>query len=236
MNLLRAVTLTAWGIGLAVLLVARRYSLFIRAELWPLLAGTLVMFLLFLLAMFVLRGSAKRKAIRPAALLQSGMLLLPLLYMFTTMSGSAAASGLNQFAFQKRSLGANAGFDSASALTDNTIKSASDSSPVQSLGYIAKHYRRMDGRHIITEGRVFHDEDAPKDQTTIYRFVVVCCAADAMPVQVLIKSPDAGRCKQDSWIRVEGTLHRTVDGPVIDATRIKEIPPPAQPYLSPYHW
>jgi putative membrane protein len=245
MKRLRIVVMAAWGTGLCVLLAAGKYSLFIRAELWPLLLGTVVMFLLFLVSMFAVRGTSQRKGIRPAAWLQVGMLLLPLLYMFSTISGASASSGLNSFAFHKRSLGANAGFDSADTLTDASVKSATPDSPLQSIGYIAKHFRKMDGRHIITEGRSVKDESGADDQTTLYRFVVVCCAADAMPVQVVVRFPkdssiNASSIKEDCWLRVEGTLHSADQGsgpvPVIEASRVKEITAPAEPYLSPYRW
>jgi putative membrane protein len=238
---LRLTVMAAWGIGLGALLVVGKYSLFIRAELWPLLLGTVVMFLLFLVSMFAVRSNSPKRGIRPAAWLQAGMLLLPLLYMGSTISGADASSGLNGFAFHKRSLGANAGFESNDALTNASVKSANPNSPVQSIGYIAQHFRSMEGRHIITEGRSVRDSDtSPDDQTTLYRFVVVCCAADAIPVQVTVKTPKASSIKDDCWLRVEGTLHSVDQGngkiPVIDASRIKEIPAPAEPYLSPYHY
>ena len=161
------------------------------------------------------------------------MILLPVIYMGSLISGSAA-SGLNSFALQKRSLGLgmSLGTDSSDAPID-TSKSIN-------LGTIARNLTRLNGTHIATEGRVWMDPSLPNGQMVIFRFVVVCCAADAMPVQVVVTSPMASRFKDDQWVHVEGTLQlQSKDGqtiPTIRADQIVQIPAPEEPYLSPYQF
>ncbi|MGA3068313.1 MAG: TIGR03943 family protein, partial [Tepidisphaeraceae bacterium] len=99
---------------------------------------------------------------------------------------------------------------------------------------------KLNGSHVITEGRVWMDPSLASGQMVIFRFVVVCCAADAMPVEAIVKSPATARCKNDDWVRVEGTLRvETQQGqpvPVIDADQITPIAAPEEPYLSPYQF
>ena len=99
----RALVLTAWVVGLALLLGFGRYSLFIRAQLWPLALCNVLILLLFLIAMAVRPVHGGSNRISPAGFVRGGMLLLPLLYMSSLLSG-AAASGLNSFALGKRSI------------------------------------------------------------------------------------------------------------------------------------
>ena len=244
MNRLRVSVLTIWAIGLAVLLGAGRYSLFIRAQLWPLLLATLLMFVLLLLAMVARRGTAAPRA-SAAAWVRSALLLLPLAYMFPLMS-RASSSGLNSFALQKRSLGMNTGPESSIGPGDAAYPVLDKNPPVPGGGetcgidVVARHFRHLIGRHVVTDGRVYRDDALPDGQMALYRFVVVCCAADAMPVQVVVKASDLSGLRNDQWVRVEGAVGSAhQDGgeiPVIDATKVTTIPPPDEPYLSPYRY
>ena len=54
----RATVLGGWTVGLTAILIAGRYSLFIRAELWPLLLASVIILALFIVAMFLRRRMA----------------------------------------------------------------------------------------------------------------------------------------------------------------------------------
>jgi putative membrane protein len=235
MNRLRTFVLGVWAIGLGVLLIAGRHSLFIRAQLWPLLLGTVVMFVLFLVAMFARRKIAVTGRPSAAVWLRSSLLLLPLAYMFPLMSDAASLSGLNSFALQKRALGLDAGTDLSGG---SPVAAATDPSQVTSMGYILMHRRKLDGRRVVTEGRIYKDDTLPSGQVMLFRFVVVCCAADAMPVQFVISPPAVSSLQDDEWVRVDGTFHLVekdgADVLTIEASKIDPIPAPQNPYLSPY--
>ena len=241
MNRLRIAVLVIWTIGLSALLAAGRYSLFIRGSLWPLLFGTVVMFVLFLITTVTTRRGPGRPA-TAAVWARSSLLLLPLAYMFPLMSASAA-SGLNSFALHKRSLGletgpeSNVGGADAAAPEFNAGLAATADQAI-SLGTVAQKFRRLTGKRVVTEGRVFRDESLPAGTVGLYRFVIVCCAADAIPVQVVLRSHDAAELPNDGWVRVEGTVGsaNAADGApvaVVDAQRVTTIPAPSDPYLSP---
>lgn len=240
MNRLRIVVLVVWTVGLAAVLAAGRYPLFVRAELWPLLLGTLVMFGLFLATTFGLKRGAGRPA-SAAVWARSLLLLLPLAYMVPLMS-TASGSGLNGFALRKRSLGLSTGPDatpgSADAVWPELATGPADGTgkPV-ALSVVSQRFLQMAGRHVVTEGRVFHDESWPAGTFGLYRFVVVCCAADAMPVQLVVRPQGAGAVENDDWVRVEGTVGSFdadgVTAPAVVGARVTAIEPPTHPYLSP---
>jgi uncharacterized repeat protein (TIGR03943 family) len=166
------------------------------------------------------------------------MLLLPLLYMSTLLTG-AAASGLNSFALQKRSLGLLSATDAPDSASD-AGSAAAGSGRTISLGYLAQHLHRLLGNRVVLDGRVFRDTTLPPGRFVIYRFVVVCCAADAMPIQVVVQSPRGSNFHDDDWVRVAGTFRSEErDGKVfyfIDADQVDAIATPQEPYLSPYRF
>ena len=100
----RGLVIGAWAVGIATLLIGGRYSLFIRARLWPLLLASLLILLLFLWAMIARPARPGSGRIQVATWVRGSLLLLPLLYMCNIYTG-AAGSGLNSFALAKRSLG-----------------------------------------------------------------------------------------------------------------------------------
>jgi uncharacterized repeat protein (TIGR03943 family) len=231
----RGLILFAWTASLGLLLGFGRYSLFIRPTLWPLILCNVVVLLLFLIAMFVRPVHGGARGISAASWVRGGMLLLPLLYMGSMLTG-AAASGLNRFALQKRSLGLGWASDALAPAQDDSTATL-DTKQAISLGYITRHLHGLSGSRVIAEGRVSFDDTLPAGQFVIYRFVIVCCAADAIPVQVVVKSPRPVAFKNDDWIRVGGIVRTEVQNgktvPMIEADQIDPIATPDDPYLSP---
>lgn len=230
----RLTVLGAWTVGVALLLVFGKYSLFIRARLWPLLLGTLVILLLFLLSMAVRPAAGSR--LKLSAWLRGAILLVPLIYLATLVTGTAA-SGLNSYALQKRVVDFSAGPDSLLTDSGTTPAAPAVAGQVTNLGYLVKHLSQLSGSHVLVEGRISRDPAATDGRVYLFRFIVVCCAADAIPIEVQIESPDLSQWHDDQWVRVGGILRtETHDGgrfPIIAADSIQAIDAPAEPYLSP---
>jgi putative membrane protein len=70
------------------------------------------------------------------------------------------------------------------------------------------------------------------DTFRLSRFYVSCCAADAFPYSVTVRTSEAGRqFAEDAWLRVTGTLQRTSDGFLVLAERVGPVQEPDDPYL-----
>lgn len=92
-------------------------------------------------------------------------------------------------------------------------------------------------------GFVYHDEEASGERFTVTRFVVGCCAADAMAVGLQVEpgaAEVAGLTLEDGleagqWVRVVGRFAAPVGDamPVLVAERLEAVPEPGQPYLYP---
>lgn len=68
----------------------------------------------------------------------------------------------------------------------------------------------------------------------LYRYQIICCAADASPIHVGLHNVERTRFPNDTWIRVSGTL--TAPAPpsnvgVIQVTTVETIAEPKDPYL-----
>ncbi|MCY7368792.1 MAG: TIGR03943 family protein [Chamaesiphon sp.] len=91
------------------------------------------------------------------------------------------------------------------------------------------------GQKVNINGFVFHPKDLPDNYLLLSRFVITCCAADVYPVAVTVKFVGTRQTyPQDSWFQVKGkAIVETFAGNrqlVIEASEIKPIPVPKNPY------
>lgn len=87
--------------------------------------------------------------------------------------------------------------------------------------------------HVI--GFVYRDDRFAADEFMVSRFTVSCCVADAAPIGLIVRWPDAPDLAADQWVEVKGTfLAGTFDGnelPLLIANEVLVTDAPAQPYL-----
>jgi uncharacterized repeat protein (TIGR03943 family) len=95
---------------------------------------------------------------------------------------------------------------------------------------------QLKGRRVRLLGFVAHDASAPGGYY-LTRFVIACCAADAFPVQVVLRGK-VPALADDTWITVEGTWHPTTASPdsndvfraELDVTSVTAAAKPGEPY------
>lgn len=238
--LLKGMTLAAWGIGFMWLLSMGRYQYFIRPSLAPLIVAGLVMSGLFLMALSA-RPATEHTHGHGAGhpIVNTAILLLPLLYMVA----GGAASGLDSHAFQKRFIGLRAQpTKRPSGLLPPVIDKGKNTPTTTRPGgqvtllELAEWMDHFAGKEVTTIGRVFRHEDQPDDTCWLFRFTMICCAADAIPIGVIVRHPSVGSLDRDTWIRVRGRaeIDTTDDGHKtlrIRADRVQKIEPPSDPYM-----
>jgi uncharacterized membrane protein YcgQ (UPF0703/DUF1980 family) len=94
--------------------------------------------------------------------------------------------------------------------------------------------KAFEGRKIRTVG-LFENKSASNPK--LYRWIMWCCAADALPVSVQLANATAGNWTDTQYLEVVGTatfpstLGQVV--PCIQVDTIKPVPDPDDPYLSP---
>lgn len=88
-------------------------------------------------------------------------------------------------------------------------------------------------------GFVYLDDAADEAAFTLTRFVVGCCAADAMavglPVSLTAGLPSEEALEEGQWVRVVGRFATSAGDsiPVLLAEQLEAVPEPNQPYLYP---
>jgi uncharacterized repeat protein (TIGR03943 family) len=97
----------------------------------------------------------------------------------------------------------------------------------------------FNGQRVIVTGMILHDEQLKPHfggrDTAVYRFLINCCAADALPLAIALDSDQADTFANDQWVQVDGIfdLQQINDKPVpiFLKPRIKPVEAPAVPYL-----
>ena len=99
--------------------------------------------------------------------------------------------------------------------------------------------RSLEGADVALEGLVVNDDGAP-DGFLLTRFLVSCCAADGIPIQVRVRAVDTP-LDDDTWVRVvvrwiptepDAPTPEVVEAELVSLQIVDD--PPNTPYESPY--
>jgi putative membrane protein len=106
-----------------------------------------------------------------------------------------------------------------------------------SLVRLVLHAERYNGRRVTTMGKVCKDGKLPADSFFCYQLLMMCCAADARPVGVLVEYHRTKVLHTGEWVKIEGTVGSTTlnDHHVLKvaAERVEPTEPPKNQYLWP---
>jgi len=95
----------------------------------------------------------------------------------------------------------------------------------------------FNGQQVDIIGFVYREPDFLTEQMMVSRFTMSCCVADAFAIGLPVVYETAPDLTEGIWVRVLGDLKADdfVDEfmPVVYATSVEIIDPPAQPYLYP---
>lgn len=88
------------------------------------------------------------------------------------------------------------------------------------------------GSRVTFDGIVARRDGQAADEFMLTRFIVSCCVADALSVQVRVVGAPPGELEEDQWVRVIGAFYPVGREVVVDASDITPIPQPDDPYLN----
>jgi len=97
----------------------------------------------------------------------------------------------------------------------------------------AQALARRAGSRVSLVGFVTKESGMPADEFVLTRFLVSCCVADALSVQVRVVGAPPGNLKTDQWVRVEGALYPLENEALVDAAEVVHVDRPVRPYLNP---
>ena len=94
---------------------------------------------------------------------------------------------------------------------------------------------RFAGESARVRGFVYRDDRFPAGTFMVSRFLLSCCAADAAPIGLAVRWPDADFLDDDAWVWVSGefSVEEFLDErmPVLVAAEVTAADQPPQPYL-----
>jgi putative membrane protein len=138
---------------------------------------------------------------------------------------------LGAFAASRRSLSSGlvtgaANLDSGGPVTLASVAAAGWSQEAK------KSLIRRAGTPVTFDGIVDRRDGQPADEFMLTRFIISCCVADALGVQVRVVGAPPDGFRIDEWVRVSGTFYPVGREVVVDAASIERIPRPENPYLN----
>ena len=223
-----AAVLGGWAGLFWFLLVSDRTPLYLSSRTaWVVPVGATILTFAFLGRVVSLR-SIRPETFTPSEAIGYFVLVLPVIVVLVL-----PPTALTSFAASRRSSISGAGFvTSADEVATGDL----------SLADLAGAMRSDEGRAALADragdevsfiGFVARDQGTPADEFTLTRFVVSCCVADALSVQVRVAGAPPGKFAKDQWVRVTGNLYPLAEEAVVDATEIVAVPRPDHPYISP---
>jgi putative membrane protein len=207
------------------LLKGGRYRAFMQPKLWPLLILALTLLVLFAGCLIYRFAAGHNASAGIDAWLRAGIMLVPALFLWTMYGHSLGAHAL-----------VNKSFDAGAPIAlpetaTKTVPRGNLPAAAVSLLELVRDAEDLNGRTVITEGMVFHEPSLPADIVMVFRFAIFCCAADALPIRVIVHSDAAGNLKNETWVQVRGVLESGKAGgrdiPTIIADSIQTIPVPS---------
>ena len=237
----RAGLLLALGLIAARLLQSGGYGWFVQQRMFlPLVAATVV---LLVFGVYEAINGAREEQRNPAsgrwsvAPVVGWLLLLPLLVLIAvapTGLGAAAASRVEAFTPNEQPDRVFPPLDASAGPPQLRVFDFLDRA-------VWDPEASLEGVPVRLEGLVVNDERTP-DGFMLTRFMVSCCAADGIPLQVAVRGADRSY-EDDTWVRAEviwrspDVPYSETEGPDVveaDVVSITVTDEPGNPYESPY--
>jgi uncharacterized repeat protein (TIGR03943 family) len=237
-----------WTGFLIYLLASQRYMAFLRPEFGLLLVVAHFVAMGFMLAAM---NRSKKREMDVSSVLRALVLLVPVLY-----SIAMPDTMLGNHAFKKRFIGSNngaigrqvpsmffsQGSENNSDLTapPEELEGPREEAPQErTILEILLNPNSYKGKRVIVTGMILRDEQLKPHfggrDTAVYRFLINCCAADALPLAIALDSDQTDTFANDQWVQVDGIFDlRKINGnsvPMVSKPLIKTVEAPAVPYL-----
>jgi uncharacterized repeat protein (TIGR03943 family) len=245
---LHPIVFGTWTLLLVYLIGTQRYIAFLRPEFGLLLALAHFIAMGFLIAALIRRSTTKMDF---SGVLRALVLLVPILYVIIMPDAM-----LGSKAFKNRYIGPTnmimGGQDESSQSPQQTEKNRASRPQTDKNGNagqgsahkltildLFRNPTLYQGQRVMFTGMILRDEQLKQyfggRDTAVYRFLITCCAADALPLAVAVNSDQAGDFTNDQWVQVDGIFKlRHINGrqvPLVENVVLSPVEAPRVPYL-----
>jgi len=226
-RVLDCLALGSWAAVFWFLLIADRTSLFLSTRTaWVVPTGAILLTVGLIGRLLSLR-SEEPKPITARSAWGIGLIVLPVITVLALPPAS-----LGSYAASRRSTFSSGGtVASAEEIASGDLSLLDVAGGLRSRDGVAALADRA-GENVDFTGFVTRDPGAPADEFVLTRFLVSCCVADALSVNVRVVGAPPGRFKADEWVRVSGRFYPLGRDVIVDSTDIVVVERPKRPYLS----
>ena len=225
-RLLAGLVLTAWASLFWFVLLTGRTGLYLSTRTaWLIPTGAVILGFAAAGRLASCR-SADPPPIRRGDLRGAVLLVVPVVVLL-----ALPASALGTFALGRRpvfGVGGTAPTGGISAGTLSMVDIARAQATKQDLAAL----QQRAGETVVMDGFVATQPGEPSGEFFLSRFIITCCVADATETQVRVVDVPAGSAQANAWVQVTGRIYPLGSQVIIDATGVKPIPRPANPYLT----
>jgi putative membrane protein len=226
-RLASTLVLAAWAGAFWWLIVTDRSSLYLAGRTaWVIPVGAVVMSVAAIGRLITARATYS-DPLKPAELGGLAVLLIPVV----VIAASPTAS-LGSFAVDRRASFASAFVSSSDDLSTGKLTLA-DVAGATRVPELMNALVARAGSKVSFVGFVDRAEGMAADEFMLTRFMISCCVADALTVQVRVTGAPPGVFEPDEWVRVTGDLYPVEREVLVDATSVEAVPRPEDPYLNP---
>ncbi|MCX5641924.1 MAG: TIGR03943 family protein [Candidatus Omnitrophica bacterium] len=220
----RNLVVSLWIACLLFLIISGNINLFIkRSYLFLPVLGTLIMGLILIARLTKKKGERKEN---PWIFI---ILVIPLVFAVGVRPGN-----LGEFAASRKGL-VTSGVAMNEKSRDKLIRNLEEARSYQHVNLkeilSLKEKNVLNGLKLKTEGLVMEKKNDVAKHYYLVRFLMNCCAADALPLAVEIKNSDDFATSAGHWVEIWGILHSGPEGFFIEPEKILPIPEPQDPYL-----
>lgn len=199
--------MAAWSCTLVWLSYEHQYQLFLAPKF-----SFLVYTGLFLSLIYTVRIYAARFRTGKDQTIKGIILFLPVLFIISTGDNT-----LGNFALSKRSMAPLVTESSPGKTSDPAVSEPlpdplperlPNELPLISISELLKDWESYKGKRISVEGLFTKSVSDQDDKlSAVYRYLVNCCAADAMPVGVITRLETDIDLKDEDWVRISGKVY-----------------------------
>ena len=157
-----------------------------------------------------------------------GAIVLPVVLTFALPPAS-----LGSFAASRRSSFVSSGYSSTAADIESGELTLVDVAGALRSREAMQALVKRAGSEVSFIGFVARDAGMPADEFMLSRFLVSCCVADALSIQVRIVGAPPGKLAEDDWVRVTGAMYPLGREVIVDASEVEPVERPKRPYLNP---
>jgi len=213
--------MAAWIITFGFLLKDDQYHLFLKPQFGVLIYISLMILTLFAVSMFTLKTQFRVSD----SLIKGMILLVPVVFIFST--GDQTLGG---FALSKRTLTSPEKKDPQPAPSAVNQEDPGTSEP--SILKLVREWDQYQGRRVTLEGLYYEPREKDETIAVVFRYLVSCCAADALPLGIVLKKEGAKGIQDNDWVKITGVVQEAMldESPVIFMTleRIEKLPLPSK--------